>query len=39
MKVFDVHIHVQPWEMVKPEVLALIDDSSHAGAKEILSSP
>jgi len=39
MRVFDVHIHVQPWEMVKPEVLALIDDPSHAGAKEILSSP
>ena len=39
MKIFDAHIHVQPWEMVKPEVLALIDDASHADAKEILSSP
>ena len=39
MKVLDVHIHVQPWEMVKPEVLALIDDASHANAKEVLSSP
>lgn len=39
MKVFDVHIHVQPWEMVKPEVLALIDDASHANAKDVLSSP
>ncbi|HEX8251848.1 MAG TPA: amidohydrolase family protein [Thermoanaerobaculia bacterium] len=32
-------MHVQPWEMVKPEVLALIDDASHANAKEVLSSP
>jgi predicted TIM-barrel fold metal-dependent hydrolase len=38
-QVFDAHIHVQPWEMVKPEVLALIDDPSHANAKEVLSSP
>jgi predicted TIM-barrel fold metal-dependent hydrolase len=39
MRVFDVHIHVQPWQMVKPEVLAMIDDDSHANAKDILSSP
>ncbi len=39
MSVFDAHIHVQPWEMVKPEVLAMIDDASHANAKEVLSSP
>lgn len=39
MRVFDVHIHVQPWQMVKPEVLAMIDDESHANAKEVLSSP
>lgn len=39
MQVFDVHIHVQPWEMVKPEVLAMIDDASHANAKDVLSSP
>ena len=31
MLVFDVHLHIQPWEMVKPDVLALIDDPSHAG--------
>ncbi|HVG24639.1 MAG TPA: amidohydrolase family protein [Thermoanaerobaculia bacterium] len=37
--IFDVHIHVQPWHMVKPEALALIDDAAHADAKEILSSP
>jgi uncharacterized protein len=39
MKVFDAHIHVQPWQMVKPEVLAMIDDPSHANAKDALSSP
>jgi predicted TIM-barrel fold metal-dependent hydrolase len=39
MRVFDVHLHIQPWEMVKPEVLAIIDDDAHAGAKEILQSP
>ena len=39
MPVFDCHIHVQPWSMVKPEVLALIDDRSHAGAQDVLSSP
>jgi predicted TIM-barrel fold metal-dependent hydrolase len=38
VKIFDVHIHVQPWQMVKPEVLAMIDDDSHANAKDILSS-
>ena len=37
--IFDVHIHVQPWEMVKPEALALIDDAAHANAKDILASP
>lgn len=39
MKVFDAHIHVQPWQMVKPEVLAMIDDASHANARDILASP
>ena len=39
MRVFDVHLHVQPWEMVKSDVLAMIDDASHAGAKDVLSSP
>jgi uncharacterized protein len=39
VRVFDVHIHVQPWEMVKPEALALIDDAAHANAKDILASP
>jgi uncharacterized protein len=39
VKVFDVHLHIQPWEMVAPEVLAMIDDGTHAGAKEVLSSP
>jgi len=38
VRVFDAHIHVQPWHMVKPEVLAMIDDASHADAKDILRS-
>lgn len=38
-RVFDAHIHIQPWQMVKPEALALIDDTAHANAKDILSSP
>lgn len=37
--VFDVHLHIQPWTMVAPDALALIDDPAHADAKEILSSP
>ncbi|MGA7615731.1 MAG: amidohydrolase family protein [Thermoanaerobaculia bacterium] len=36
--IFDVHVHVQPWQMVRPEVLAMIDDPGHADAKEALSS-
>jgi len=38
-QVFDVHLHIQPWEMVKPEVLALVDDDAHRDAKEVLESP
>jgi predicted TIM-barrel fold metal-dependent hydrolase len=38
MRVFDVHIHIQPWEMLKPEVLSMLSDPSHANAKDILSS-
>src|SRR5438874_13067954 len=37
--VFDVHLHIQPWTMVAPDALAMIDDPSHADAKEILASP
>ena len=37
--IFDVHVHIQPWEMVNPDALAMIDDPSHANAKEILSTP
>jgi predicted TIM-barrel fold metal-dependent hydrolase len=39
VSVFDVHVHVQPWQMVNPDVLAMIDDPSHANAKSILESP
>lgn len=38
-RVFDIHLHIQPWSMVNADALAMIDDPSHAGAKEILSSP
>lgn len=38
MKVFDVHVHVQPWHMLRPDVLPLIDDASHAGARDVLAS-
>lgn len=37
--VFDVHIHVQPWAMLHPDVLAMLDDPAHASAKEVLESP
>ncbi|HVR42093.1 MAG TPA: amidohydrolase family protein [Thermoanaerobaculia bacterium] len=36
--VFDIHLHVQPWEMLRDEVRPLIDDESHRGAAEILAS-
>jgi uncharacterized protein len=39
MSVFDVHVHVQPWEMLRPGALALMDDDAHRGAKAILSDP
>ena len=37
--IFDVHLHVQPWSMLAAGARTMIDDPSHAGAKEILSSP
>ncbi|MBI2212358.1 MAG: amidohydrolase [Acidobacteria bacterium] len=37
--IFDVHVHVQPWEMVRPEVLAMLRHPSREGTKEILQSP
>ena len=36
--VFDVHIHVQPWEMLHPDVRPMLDDPSHQEAKEVLTS-
>jgi len=39
LSVFDVHLHIQPWSMVRRDALAMIDDPSHAGAEEILQSP
>jgi predicted TIM-barrel fold metal-dependent hydrolase len=37
MPVFDVHIHVQPWAMMKPEIHRLLD-ASHEDVKEVVSS-
>ena len=38
MRVFDVHLHVQPWSMVRPDALAMIDDPSHRDAADVLTS-
>ncbi|HJQ39521.1 MAG TPA: amidohydrolase family protein [Thermoanaerobaculia bacterium] len=39
-RVFDVHVHVQPWEMMNPDARALIaDDPAHAEVRDVLSSP
>ena len=35
--VFDCHIHVQPWRMMRPEALALMDDAAHQEAKHVIS--
>jgi len=40
MRVFDVHVHVQPWQMVNADALQMIaDDPAHADARDVLSSP
>jgi predicted TIM-barrel fold metal-dependent hydrolase len=39
MAVFDVHVHVQPWQMLAPAALALMDGPAHAGVREILENP
>jgi predicted TIM-barrel fold metal-dependent hydrolase len=40
MRVFDVHVHVQPWVAMNADALQMvIDDPAHANAKDILSSP
>jgi len=40
MKVFDVHVHVQPWQMMNADALQMVvDDPAHANARDILSSP
>ncbi|HUJ15165.1 MAG TPA: amidohydrolase family protein [Thermoanaerobaculia bacterium] len=38
MPIFDVHIHIQPWSMVRRDALEMIDDASHRDAAGILSS-
>ncbi len=38
MSVFDIHLHVQPWSMVRRDALSMIDDPSHRDAADVLSS-
>ena len=38
MRVFDIHLHIQPWTMLAPDVVPLIDDASHAGAKDVVAN-
>lgn len=37
--VFDVHIHVQPWQMLEPGALAMMDDDAHRGVIDLLEDP
>jgi predicted TIM-barrel fold metal-dependent hydrolase len=37
--IFDIHLHIQPWSMIAPDALKLMDDPAHADAKEVLASP
>jgi predicted TIM-barrel fold metal-dependent hydrolase len=37
--IFDVHVHIQPWSMLRDEVRPLIDDESHRDARAVLESP
>src|SRR6266853_300111 len=39
MRVFDVHVHIQPWEMLKPEGWSMLSYPSHADAKDVLTDP
>lgn len=39
MKIFDVHVHIQPWQMLRPGALALMDDEAHRGVAELLEHP
>ncbi len=37
--VFDIHLHVQPWSMLQPDVRAIFDDAAHAGASRVMENP
>lgn len=37
--IFDVHVHVQPWDMLTPSARALMDDAAHAGVSAIIHDP
>lgn len=37
--IFDVHVHIQPWEMLSPGARALMDNRAHSGLIDLISSP
>lgn len=37
--IFDVHIHVQPWEMLKADVLAMLEKTMAENVRDTLASP
>lgn len=37
--IFDVHVHIQPWEMLSPGARALMDNPTHRGVIDLISSP
>jgi len=37
--IFDVHVHIQPWEMLSPGARALMDDQAHRGVIDLISDP
>ena len=38
-RIFDVHVHVQPHEMVNRDALAMIEAAAHEGTRDILATP
>jgi len=37
--IFDVHVHIQPWEMLSPGARALMDDPVHRGVLDVIGNP
>jgi predicted TIM-barrel fold metal-dependent hydrolase len=38
-RIFDVHVHIQPHEMVNRDALAIIEDAAHTDVRDILATP